>query len=64
MSLRSPSLVRPAPSSEAEVVLAGDAASDMQMAWNAGIEPIAVLLPAASIESKQKSLVSSASSTT
>jgi HAD superfamily hydrolase (TIGR01509 family) len=26
-----------------EVVLVGDAASDMQMAWNAGIEPIAVL---------------------
>jgi phosphoglycolate phosphatase len=26
-----------------ETVLVGDAASDMQMAWNAGIEPIAVL---------------------
>ncbi len=26
-----------------EAVLVGDAASDMQMAWNAGIEPIAVL---------------------
>lgn len=26
-----------------EVVLVGDAATDMQMAWNAGIEPIAVL---------------------
>jgi len=29
--------------SQAETVLVGDAASDMQMAWNAGIEPIAVL---------------------
>jgi phosphoglycolate phosphatase-like HAD superfamily hydrolase len=27
----------------AEMVLIGDAASDMQMAWNADIEPIAVL---------------------
>ncbi|MFI5275437.1 MAG: HAD family hydrolase [Candidatus Saccharimonadales bacterium] len=26
-----------------EAVLVGDAASDMQMAWNAGVEPIAVL---------------------
>jgi len=26
-----------------ETVLVGDAASDMQMAWNAGVEPIAVL---------------------
>jgi phosphoglycolate phosphatase-like HAD superfamily hydrolase len=29
--------------SPAETVLVGDAASDMQMAWNAGIEPVAVL---------------------
>lgn len=29
--------------SKEETVLVGDAASDMQMAWNAGIEPVAVL---------------------